>query len=307
MWKQQQSTMNQDSIETGEASPRSFLPPGTRIEDYIIERSLGGGGFSSVYLARQFSDQRLVVLKEYLPCRLAHRTWGNLVTPNGDETRPFFLVGRKKFLEEARVLTKFRHPNIVEVLNFFEANSTVYLVMAYEYGKILGDYLKEKNGPMSEAFLRKVFPALLEAVKCIHNQGFLHLDIKPHNILIRQGGVPLLLDFGAVQPYHPDIPPKACKVSSAGFSPIEQYQDGSGLGPWSDIYAVGATMRMCLDCKPPPIAKSRVGKDPLTPAIKSFRNKYSLFILAAVDIAMEVNPQDRPQSAQQMIDLLKPP
>jgi len=307
MRKQQQSTMNQDSIETGEANPRSFLPPGTRIEDYEIERSLGGGGFSSVYLARQFSDQRLVVLKEYLPCRLAHRTWGNLVTPNSDETRPLFLVGRRKFLEEATVLTKFRHPNIVEVLNFFEANSTVYLVMSYEYGKILGDYLKEKNGAMSETFMRKVFPALLEAVNCIHNQGFLHLDIKPFNILIRQGGVPLLLDFGAVQPYHPDTPPKSCKVSSAGFSPIEQYQDGSGLGPWSDIYALGASMRMCLDCKTPPSAKSRVGKDTLTPAVKSFRNKYSLFLLEAIDSAMAMNPKDRPQSAQQMIDLLSPP
>ena len=265
--------MNQDSNETDDISAWNFLQPGTQIEEYVIERSLGDGGFSSVYLARQFSDQRRVVLKEYLPRRLAHRTWGNLVIPNSDETRPLFLVGRKRFLEEAMVLTKFRHPSIVVVLNFFEANATVYLVMTYEYGKILGDYLREKNAAMSEVFLRTVFPPLLEGVKCIHNQGYLHLDIKPHNILIRQGGEPLLLDFGAVQPYPYNGPPKPGKISSPGFSPIELYQDHIKLGPWSDIYAVGASMRMCLDGMVPPTAKARAGKDTLSPAIKSFRNK----------------------------------
>ena len=301
------STMNQDSNENDDPDTWYFLPPGTRIEEYTIESSLGGGGFSSVYLARQFEDQRQVVIKEYLPRRLAHRTWGGLVMPNGDETRALFLVGRKRFLEEAMVLTKFRHSSIVEVLNFFEANSTVYLVMTYEYGKILGDYLREKKGPMSETFLQRVFPALLDGVKCIHSQGYLHLDIKPHNILIRQGGEPLLLDFGAIQPYPYNGQPKPSKVSSPGFSPMEQYQDDGRLGPWSDIYAVGASMRMCLDGKPPPPAKSRAGKDTLKPAVKSFRNKYSPFLLEAIDAAMAMNPNDRPQSAQEMIDALTPP
>ena len=299
--------MNQASFENDDTSPWYFLKPGTQIEEYVIERSLGGGGFSSVYLARQFSDQKQVVLKEYLPRRLAHRTWGNLVTPNSDQTRPRFLLGRKRFLEEAMVLTKIRHSSIVEVLNFFEANATIYLVMPYEYGKILGDYLKEKNAPMSETFLRRVFPPLLEGIKIIHDKGYLHLDIKPHNILIRQGGDPLLLDFGAVQPYPYIGPPKPGKVSSPGFSPIEQYQDHASLGPWSDIYAVGATMRMCLDCKPPPPALSRAQKDTLTPAVKSFRNKYSLSILEAIDAAMSMDSNARPQSAQEMISALSTP
>ncbi len=297
--------MNLHSNETDDPDAWYFLQPGTRIEDYVIESSLGGGGFSSVYLARQFTDQRLVVLKEYLPRRLAHRTWGNLVMPNSSETRVLFIVGRKRFLEEAMVLTKFRHASIVEVLNFFEANSTVYLVMTYEYGKILGDYLREKKSSMSEVFLRRVFPPLLEGVKCIHSQGYLHLDIKPHNILIRQGGDPLLLDFGAVQPYPYNGPPKPGKVSSPGFSPIEQYHDTNAVGPWSDIYAVGASMRMCLDGKLPPSAKSRAEKDTLTSAVRSFRNKYSVSILETIDSAMSMNPEDRPQSAQEMIDALK--
>jgi serine/threonine protein kinase len=297
--------MNQNPNETDDASAWNFLQPGTRIDEYVIERSLGDGGFSSVYLARQFSNQRQVVLKEYLPRRLAHRTWGNLVTPTSDASRPLFLLGRKRFIDEAMVLTKFRHPSIVEVLNFFEANATVYLVMTYEYGKILGDYLREKNAAMSEVFLRRVFPPLLEGVKCIHNQGYLHLDIKPHNILIRQGGEPLLLDFGAVQPYPYNGPPKPAKISSPGFSPIELYHDPIGLGPWSDIYAVGASMRMSLDGKVPPSAKDRAEKDTLSPAVKTFRNKYSPFLLEAIDAAMAINPADRPQSAQAMLDALK--
>jgi serine/threonine protein kinase len=282
-----------------------FLQPGTEIDEYVIERSLGGGGFSSVYLARQNDNLRYVVIKEYLPRRLAHRTWGNLVVPNSDETRNLFIMGRKLFLEEAKALTKFRHSSIVEVLNFFQANSTVYLVMVYEYGRILSDYLREKNGQMSEFFMMTVFPTLLEGIKCIHDHGFLHLDIKPHNILIRPGGDPLLLDFGAIQRYPHSGPPKPGKVSSTGFSPIEQYLDEALLGPWSDLYALGATMRMCIEGKPPPDAKLRVEKDTLVPAVKAFRKQYSPALLEAIDAATATSPKNRPQSAQEMIDLLR--
>lgn len=299
--------MNQYFNEKDYPTAWYFLQPGTQVDEYIIEHAIGGGGFSSVYLARQHSDDRLVVIKEYLPRRLAHRTWGNLVVPNSDETRSMFLMGRKLFLEEAMALTKIRHPSIVEVLNFFQANSTVYLVMTYEYGRILGDYLREKGGSMSESFMLTVFPALLEGVKVIHEQGFLHLDIKPHNILIRQGGDPLLLDFGAIQPYPYSGPPKPGKVSSTGFSPIEQYMHTSeeSLGPWSDIYAVGASMRMCLDGKTPPPAKERIEKDKMISAAKTFRGKYSLYLLEAIDAAMQINPGERPQSALDMLRLLK--
>ena len=296
--------MNQYFNENDYPSAWYFLQAGTQIDEYVIERALGGGGFSSVYLARQHQDQRQVVIKEYLPRRLAHRTWGNLVVPNSEETRALFLMGRKLFLEEAVVLTKLRHPSIVEVLNFFQANSTVYLVMTYEYGRILGDYLKEKSGAMSESFMMTVFPALLDGVKCIHEHGFLHLDIKPHNMLIRQGGDPLLLDFGAIQPYPYSGPAKPGKVSSAGFSPIEQYTDGGKLGPWSDIYALGASMRMCLDGKTPQPSKQRAEKDLLLPAAKVYRKQYPLFLLEAIDAATALNPQERPQSAQEMIDAL---
>lgn len=281
-----------------------FLQPGTIIDQYIIERPLAGGGFSSVYLARQRADQHQVAIKEYLPRRIAHRTWGDQVVPNNEEARSLFLRGRKLFLEEAKVLAKLRHPNIVEVLNFFQANSTVYLVMTYDYGKILGQYLKERESGLSEQFLLTVFPALLGCLRVIHEQGLLHLDIKPQNILIRPGGDPLLLDFGAVQPYPYTGRAKTGKVLTNGFSPIEQYADDGKLGPWSDIYAVGATLRMCLDGAAPPPAPERAIRDKLVPATVAFRRKYPAPLLEAIDAALNVEAAERPQSAEELLKSL---
>ena len=162
-----------------------FLPPGTVVDQYIIERPLAGGGFSSVYLARQLVDQTQVAIKEYLPRRLAYRTERREVAPNNEESRRAFQRGRQLFLEEAKVLARLKHRNIVEVLNFFRANATVYLVMTYEYGKVLGDYLlKEKKGGVSEQFLLMVFPPLLDGMRVIHENGLLHLDIKDRKSVV---------------------------------------------------------------------------------------------------------------------------
>jgi serine/threonine protein kinase len=282
-----------------------FLDPGTILDQYIVERPLAGGGFSSVYLARQLSDQTQVAIKEYLPRRLAHRTQKQEVVPNDEEARRPFLRGRQLFLEEAKVLTRFKHRNIVEVLNFFRANATVYLVMTFEYGKVLGDYLlKEKKGGVSEQFLLMVFPPLLDGVRLVHENGLLHLDIKPHNVLIRSGGDPLLLDFGASQPYPYEERARVGKVLSNGFSPLEQYSVDGVLGPWSDIYAIGATMRMCLDGAFPPPAPDRAERDSMTPAAKAFRRRYSPALLEAIDWAMEIQPEQRPRSVEAFLAAL---
>ncbi|SMF93998.1 Serine/threonine protein kinase [Methylomagnum ishizawai] len=284
-----------------------FLEPGTLIDQYIIERPLAGGGFSSVYLARQSEDQTQVAIKEYLPRRLAHRNGQLEVVPVTEDARRAFIRGRQLFLEEAKVLTRLKHRNIVEVLNFFRANATVYLVMTFEYGKVLGDYLlKEKKGGVSEQFLTMVFLPLLDGVRTIHNNGLLHLDIKPHNILIRSGGDPLLLDFGACQPYPYEERSRIGKVLSNGFSPIEQYDQDGMLGPWSDLYALGATMRMCLDGTFPPSAPERAERDILVPAAKAYRRRYSPIWLEAIDWAMEIHPEQRPQSVAEFLMSLTP-
>lgn len=283
----------------------NYLQPGTIIDHYMIERELAHGGFSSVYLARQLNDQMQVAIKEYLPRKLAHRTWNNAVIAHNEDTKLLFLRGRALFFEEAKVLVNLKHPNIVEVTNFFQANSTVYMVMSYDYGITLDKILKDKLFNLTEDFILTIFIRLLTGVAVIHAHQFLHLDIKPANILIRPGNDPLLLDFGAIQRFPPVPKQVHTRVCTQGFSPVEQYAGQGNLGPWTDIYAVGATIRACLDYKIPVAASERAKHDTLKPAIKSHKNRFSDALLEVVDWAMQIQPENRPQSIAQLQAAIK--
>jgi serine/threonine protein kinase len=278
----------------------NYLKTGTIIDQYMIERELAHGGFSSVYLARQMADQVQVAIKEYLPRQFAHRTWNNVVVANSDETEALFRHGRALFFEEAKVLATLKHPNIVEVINFFEANSTVYMVMTYDYGITLNKLLKNKTVMISEGFLLAIFNSLLAGLDHIHRHNFIHLDIKPANILVRPGNDALLLDFGAIQSLTKSNLSKQSKIFTKGYSPIEQHYLNAPLGPWTDIYAVGASMRTCLEYKAPIPARERAKQDKLVPAVKAFKRKFPEYLLKAIDWTMEVQPENRPQSVTQL-------
>ncbi|OAI16472.1 serine/threonine protein kinase [Methylomonas lenta] len=285
----------------------NYLQSGTIIDHYMIERELAHGGFSSVYLARQLEDQVQVAIKEYLPRKLAHRTWNNIVVSNGEESRAMFMRGRALFFEEAKVLATLKHPNIVEVISFFQANETVYMVMTYDYGITLDRMLHKKILPITESFLLSVFSLLLNGIAVIHQHQWVHLDIKPANILIRADNDPLLLDFGAIRKFPDRSSRQGTKVLTNGFSPIEQYDTHGQLGPWSDIYAVGASMRACLDLKVPPNSTDRVKQNNLPLAVKAYKRKFPEYLLKAIDWAMEIFPEDRPQSVAELAQALKNP
>ncbi len=278
----------------------NYLQSGTIIDHYMIERELAHGGFSSVYLARQLEDQVQVAIKEYLPRKLAHRTWNNVVVPNSDQAQQMFMRGRALFFEEAKVLAKLKHHNIVEVINFFQANETVYMVMTYDYGITLDRLIHKKVIPVTEDFLTTVFKLLLEGVEVIHSHQFVHLDIKPANVLIRAENDPLLLDFGAIRRFPPQPSALRAKVLSTGFSPIEQYENRGKIGPWTDIYAIGASMRACWDLKVPPAAPDRFMQDQLVPATKVYKRKFPEHLLKAIDWAMEILPDNRPQTVEEL-------
>lgn len=278
----------------------NYLQTGTIIDQYVIERELAHGGFSSVYLARQIADQVQVAIKEYLPRKFAHRTWNNVVVANSEEAAAFFKRGRVLFFEEAKVLSKLKHPNIVEVIGFFKANSTVYMVMTYDYGLTLDKLLNSKSLLVSEDFFLTLFNSLLAGLGHIHSQQFIHLDIKPSNILVRPGNDALLLDFGAIQSFPKSHLSKQSKVLTKGYSPIEQHDLSVQLGPWTDIYAVGASMRNCLELKTPVSALDRARQDTLVPAVKAFKRKLPERLLKAIDWAMEVQPENRPQSVAEL-------
>jgi serine/threonine protein kinase len=280
---------------------RDQLPEGTHVDCYIIKNLVGAGGFSLIYLAEDEDSGDEVVIKEYFPKRLAVRDERGHVVTARDIRSSHFNQGRKLFYQEAKVLASLRHPHIVQVLNFFLANNTAYLIMVYERGKNLGEYVKKRRGGLSTNFLMTVFPPVLDALALIHSKNLLHLDIKPSNLHIRAGGHPVLLDFGAVHQFATTRQDQPAQVVTAGYSPVEQYYSGGYVGPWSDVYAIGASMRTCIEGKPPPPAIERHAQDTLKPAVDAFKRRYPQSLLECIDWSMEVDPLLRPQNAGELL------
>lgn len=281
------------------------LPAGTELDHYRIDHTMNAGGFGIVYLATDLQAEKQIVIKEYMPNKLAQRLPDGFVMPQGEQQQEHHNEGMRLFLQEAAALVKLKHPNIVRVLNFFRANGTVYMVMEYRPGKNLQSYIKKHDGNLSENFLRTIFPPLLEGLKVVHDTGFLHLDIKPGNIHLCPGGIPLLLDFGAVHPRNTSRKLQITQVVTGGFSPMEQYNLGGYVGPWTDIYAMGATIRACIEGSAPISAKDRHEKDKLRPAATVFKHRYSATLLEALDWAMEMDPLLRPQTVDEFLELFQ--
>ncbi|HEB92008.1 MAG TPA: serine/threonine protein kinase [Gammaproteobacteria bacterium] len=288
-------------------APGHALLKGARLEHYRVHQALNAGGFGIVYLCHDEHSDQQVIIKEYMPNKLALRGDDGTIGPISDAHAENFGEGRKLFLQEATALTRLDHPNIVRVLNFFSANDTVYMVMEYRPGKNLQSYIRSHSGGLSETLLRTVFPPLLNGLRLVHNTGLLHLDIKPGNIHLCPGGIPLLLDFGAVFPRCTSRKLQVAQVVTPGFSPVEQYDPSGYVGPWTDIYAIGATLRTCIEGNSPPPSNQRKEKDKLRPAANVFRRRYSANLLEALDWAMEIDPLLRPQSVDEFIQALDRP
>ncbi len=289
-----------------EAPDIHSLPHGTQVDNYVIDRIIGGGGFSIVYLAHVIDSDVRVVIKEYMPRKLASRGADGISvqTLPDPEAADSFAHGRRLFFQEASTLATIKHANIVNVISFFRANGTVYMVMEYEKGINLQEYIKRHGGNLSEKFLRTVFPPLLDGLKLMHSMGLLHLDIKPGNIFLRAGGNPLLLDFGAVHEMQQSRKYQPTQVITPGFAPYEQLTPGGYVGPWSDVYAIGASMRACIDGTTPPSSDERRMKDALKPATVLYKKRYSYALLSAIDWAMEVDPLLRPQNVEQLLEAM---
>lgn len=277
------------------------LPVATILGHYKIIKTLSCGGFSIVYLALDQTNKQKVVIKEYLPQRLAVRDSSQKVVSKSAQCFEKLNEGRRQFFQEAEILSKLSHPNIVHITNFFNANDTVYMVMDYRVGKTLQAYIKEQHGLLREAFLRFIFPSLLDGLRAVHEAGLLHLDIKPGNILLRDDGSPMLLDFGGVMRMKMSRQYQPRAVVTQGFSPIEQYQAKGYVGPWTDIYAIGATIRSCIEGRSPPSAQERHEQDIMKPAVDAFKRRYPAPLLHALDWAMEINPELRPQNIDDFV------
>lgn len=270
------------------------LPAGYQLQDYEITKILSSGGFSFVYLARD-KDKNIVAIKEYLPTSIAVRAESATVLPNAEDAS-LFRHGLKCFFDEGLALAKIEHKNIVRVLNFFRANETVYMVMQYERGKSLQDYILGQSESVPEKFIRRVFSELSNGLREVHTQKLLHLDIKPANIYIRLDGSPVLLDFGSSRQALSENQAKISPSYTPGFASPEQYYDRKLLGPWSDIYSIGATMYSCLTRTSPLAANQRIKNDLLVPAVKLGKDKYSQDLLEIIDNCLDLDYLKRPQS-----------
>lgn len=266
------------------------------LQEYEIQCVLGKpGGFGITYLATDTQLQQSVAIKEYLPSDFAIREGVSTVHIRSSADADSFEWGMKSFIEEARVLAKFNHPNIVKVLRFFKANNTAYMVMAYQEGCSLTDYIKDHK--LDEAALLRLLLPLLDGLEQIHAAGFLHRDIKPNNIYIRHDGSPVLLDFGSARYAIGQKSRSVTSIVSPGYAPLEQYDnDADAQGPWTDIYALGAVLYFICNGEPPPPATRRVVNDPMVPMTQQVAGHFAKPLLLAIDWALESNEKDRPQS-----------
>ena len=316
------------------------LPRGTVLHDYIIESELGSGGFSIVYLARHhLNPDWLYAIKEFLPSELAVRTRdGTTVHPVNAEVQEAFEDGLRRFRDEAEQLRKFRNePYIVSCMNYFERNGTAYLVMDYDDGLPLSEFLQQREAagqPFTEADLRAVVEPLLEGLKVVHRAGVLHRDIKPGNIFVRRPddiagrpAQPVLIDFGAAKQNYLSHHSRSQAPYTPGYAAYEQVSSMGEIGPWTDIYALGALMwRMVaggcpgdarlhmsddsmggIVWNPTPRAVEKRSyslhsrqPDPMVPAVELGADRFSPNLLAAIDACLVLIPEHRVHSCEEL-------
>ncbi len=278
-----ESTVYQNSLELN-----------SNLAEYRLTAVLGAGGFGMTYLAWDTNLEKKVAIKEYLPGDLAVRALDGSVVPVSTEHHTDYQWGLDRFIQEARTLARFSHPHIVRVNRYFESNGTGYMVMDYEDGESLNQLLKRAPRP-DENRLRAILLPLLDGLAAVHAEKFLHRDIKPANIFLRANGSPVLIDFGAARATG-GATRSLTAVLTPGFAPLEQYATDGKQGPWTDIYAMGGVLYRAVTDKNPPDAVSRLQGDNVAAELSAAGSRYSPGLLRAIEWALAVKPESRPQA-----------
>ncbi len=278
----------------------SPLPPDTLVGEYRIVRRVAAGGFGVVYLAVG-SDGQQVAIKEYLPASLVSRVPGAVVPTVEPDKLSLYRLGLKSFFEEGRSLAQISHPSVVSVMNFFRENETVYMVMNFLEGASLQDYIitaRELKRPkvFRESTIRSLFDEILRGLRIVHQHKMLHLDIKPANIFISDDDKAVLIDFGAAREVLSKEGNFIRPMYTPGFAAPEMYRRDSSMGPWTDIYAIGACIYACMLGFPPAEAPQRASADRMAVALKRMQSVYSDNLMEVVHWCMALDPLARPQS-----------
>ena len=296
------------------------LRAGHKLQEFIVERLLGVGGYSCVYLARDTRLDRRVALKEYLPATLAARAPDGTVGARLPRFQAFYDKGLQGFLNEARLLGSFDHPSLVKVYRFWAEAGTAYMVMPYYEGITLKKWLIDLGATPSERWLRNLVNPLMAALDAMHQQRCYHRDVAPDNILmlydrkargsyLEQHPRPVLLDFGAARRVIGDATQQLTAILKSGYSPVEQYEGEESVrqGPWTDVYALCAVLYAAVTGKAPSPSVARVLRDEMVPAAVAGQGRYSASFLSAIDAGLRVRPEQRPQSMQALHALMDAP
>jgi serine/threonine protein kinase len=286
------------------------LPAGTVLREWRLEEVLGVGGFGIVYKGRGIYFDELVAIKEYFPSSISERDEDDTVVPIDSDAEEVHALGLKKFVEEAKLLwnlsTPTRHPNIVSVRSLFEIHGTAYMVMDFEDGVALSKMLKE-GVKFNERSLWNIIRPVAEGLDRAHRVGVLHRDIKPPNILITDDGRPVLIDFGSARFEAAEATSTKVTFHTPPYAALEQYVKTYPQGPWTDIYALGVVLYECVTGKKPPEVLERMHAG-LGESLSAGKwPGYTKKFLAAIDAAMTIRPQERPQSISEWVETFGAP
>ena len=290
------------------------LPVGCQLNEYRIEGVIGSGGFGITYKALDIQLDKAVAIKEYLPSDFAVRTDATTVQPKSTADQDDYQWGLTRFLDEARTLARFEHPHLNHVHRFFEGNGTAYLVLDYVEGETLSDWFK-REGRLESTRLQQLIIELLSGLDEVHSAGYVHRDIKPSNIMVRANGSSVLLDFGAARQVLGQRSKSLTSILTHGYAPIEQYDPkGDDIGPWTDLYALGMVAYRCvsgisetelIDA----ITRARLerkGKQDqdMKPAVEVGKGHYPSSLLKAIDWAIKVEEDERPQNVSAIEEMI---
>jgi serine/threonine protein kinase len=282
------------------------LAPVALVAEYRILKVLGQGGFGTTYLAEDLSLCKQFALKEFTPHHLVGRQGSHLVVHSATDLEGLYAKSLKQFLSEGQHLGRLSHPNVVHVSRYLEANNTGYLVMDFEKGRSLRSLICDRKASMTESEIRPIVRALADGLAQMHRRQLIHRDVKPDNIIIRDDGEPVLIDFGAAVDFGGATSDYFDVVVTPGYAPPEQYDPRGRQGAWTDIYAFGATLYELVGGEPPPPVRRGVRAE-MPPAAILGAGRFSTQLLMLIDKCLEPEIAARPQSLDQFLALLSSP
>lgn len=294
-------------------SPNNALPAGTQVGQFVIRQALGAGGFGITYIAYDVHLNREVVIKENFPSFYASREHDTLtVCPSSTSNTELFEKSLISFTNEAKMIASLKHPNIVSIFSIFDAYGTVFFAMPYHQGGSLSQFVKAFHQPnytpLTEEQLRVYLIPILEALQYMHDHNVYHRDIKPDNILIdEKTGDPILIDFGAARELLDNKTQAATVVATFGFAAPEQIM-ALKIGPYTDLYALAATMYALMTGKIPERGDARLLFEDKHKKLSDdllMQTRYSRPFLLSIDQALEPDWKKRPQTAQEWLDALQ--